>query len=177
MQKLYTDIAKTGTVVLELEGVNPEGNDHYRHNAFMSRVIEHTNLQSVTLLDYPRPKELCVHSSNILRQLTSSPPGLFRDCMQLCDDLTKLHNFVSGLDIACPCSTTEKRLQEVQWKYNLPRATVAAIYERHWNAVLGCERGVFVELQSIDMVCPKGLFFSGSLRLLSMAFQYTHSLR
>lgn len=77
VKHLCLGIGNTGTHFLELDGitldVNPQSYNKYRNNFFFHDIISKSNLLLMTLLNYPRPQELCIHVYQYSLQFKKSP--------------------------------------------------------------------------------------------------------
>ncbi|KAG0316516.1 hypothetical protein BG000_004838, partial [Podila horticola] len=175
VKDLCLDIGTTGTLVLELDGIsldtNPQGCDKHMQNLFDFQILKNTSrLKLITLLNYPRPQEQCIHMDNFSLQSILSPIRPPIRWVELRSNLEMIHNLMSKAAVEVDCNTAASELQAVLEKHGFPPATVATIYDEGWNAVFDQESGTVVELHTQDMVCPKGVLSAGSIRTLGVHF-------
>ncbi|KFH63798.1 hypothetical protein MVEG_10491 [Podila verticillata NRRL 6337] len=171
VRKLCLDIANTGTVLLELDGItldiHPQGYDQYRNNLFHD-VILTSGLRFISLLNYPRFQERCVHMDRYSLQLENSPVQLSHDWMALLSDLMMFHNVILQAQDPSEWKSAATKLQTALEKHELSGTYMVTIYNNTWNAVFDQKRGVAVEVHSEDMVCPKNVLSAGSIRTLGV---------
>ncbi|KAG0340987.1 hypothetical protein BG000_010537 [Podila horticola] len=126
-ESLFLDISKTGTKALEIDGITldiiPRYHLQYSHNLFSDVIMEQTQLQVVTLLNYPRPLEQ--------------------------DGLQKFGDMVSTAYEASDCITAVGELEAVLEKFGLADVTVVTIYNGDWDAVFDLDKHAFVETEPI----------------------------
>ncbi|KAF9381437.1 hypothetical protein CPB97_007755, partial [Podila verticillata] len=170
--KLCSVIAKTGTVVLELDGItldiHPQGYDQYRNNLFYHDVVSKAGLHFITLLNYPRPQERCVHVSQFSLQLKPPPAQLSHDWMALTSDLTNFQQMMSKAQDPSEWKSVATKLQTTLEKHELSGTYMVTIYNKKWNAVFDPNSGAVVEVHSEDMVCPESVLSTGSIRKLGV---------
>ncbi|KAG0335282.1 hypothetical protein BG000_007651, partial [Podila horticola] len=174
VKDLCVDIGTTGTAVLELDGftlaINPQGCNNYLHSRFDFEILGNTNLKLITLINYPRPQEQCIHLSRISLQSVLSPIRPPSSWVELRSDLETIHTLMSHAAAEVDCNTAARELKLMLEKHGFPPATVATIYNNDWNAVFDLESCAAVEVHSDDMVCPKGVLSAGSIRTLGVHF-------
>ncbi|KAG0331875.1 hypothetical protein BG000_010522 [Podila horticola] len=171
VKDLCVDIATTWTAVLELDGItpdiNPRGCEKHMHNLFETEILKNTNLRLITLINYPRPQEKCMHIDGLsLQSILSSirPPSSW---VELKSDFERIHTLMSEATEEAECNTAAIELNSVLEKHGIP-ASVVTIYGEGWDAVLDQEDGLVVEVHSQDMACPKGVLSAGSIRTLGV---------
>ncbi|KFH63797.1 hypothetical protein MVEG_10490 [Podila verticillata NRRL 6337] len=176
LRKLCLDLANTGTVFLELDGItlntHPQGYDQYRNNLFYRDVISKSDLRFISLLNYPRPQEWCLHIDQYSLQLENSPVQLSHDWMTLSSDLGKFHNVMVEAQDPSEWKSVATQLQTVLEKHELSGTHMVTIYNDEWNAVFDQKRGVVVEVHSEDMVFPESVLSAGSIRTLGVHLNF-----
>lgn len=177
VKNFFVDIAKMGTVVLEIDGItqdmNPQGHIRYTRNLFSDDVFQSTSLQFVTLLNYPRHQEQCIQFERFLLQSTISPVRLNLEWVNLREDLNRIFNLVRTAQVESDCSTAVGELQKVLEKHRLADVTTVTVYNDLWDAVFDLEKRAIVEVASVDMYCPKAVLSSGSLRKVTVNLDHT----
>ncbi|KFH63799.1 hypothetical protein MVEG_10492 [Podila verticillata NRRL 6337] len=172
VRKLCLDIANTGTGILELDGITldiyPQGNDQYRNNLFFHDVISKSGLHFISILNYPRPQERCVHVLRYSLQLENSPVQPSHDWMALSFDLNKFQEMMSKAQDPSEWKSAATKLQTALEKHELSETYMVTIYNDEWNAVFDQKRGAVVEVHSEDMVFPKSVLSAGSIRTLGV---------
>lgn len=174
MEKLCQSIAQRKTVALEIDGVPlkifPPGYVHYTRNIFAEKVDPDTvaSLQLVTVLNYPAPKEQCIHIGNFILQSKSSPSGLSHSWVDLRTDLDRVGKLISGAQAVSECKAAATELQLVQRKHGLADTTSVTMHGNKWGAVFDPKDGTVVEAYSLDASCPMAIYSSGSLRRLTV---------
>ncbi|KAG0322531.1 hypothetical protein BG000_002890, partial [Podila horticola] len=176
LKDLCKDIGKAGTVVLELDGITPDiypqGCDKHLNNILEPRPLAHTTLKLVTLVNYPRPLEQCIHILGFSFQSILSPIRPPSTWVELTSDLEMIYDLMSNAAVEADCNTTARKLKLVLEKHAFPSGTVATIYNRGWTAVFDQEIGAVVEIHSEDMVCPKDVLSLQSIVTLGVHLEY-----
>ncbi|KFH63748.1 hypothetical protein MVEG_10441 [Podila verticillata NRRL 6337] len=171
MRKLCLDIAKTGTVFLELDGItldiHPQGYDQYRNNFFCHDVISESELRFITLLNYPHPQEQCVHVGEYSLQL-ETPPAQSPKWMTLWSDLNLFRMVMLKKQDPSEWKSAATKLQTALEEHELSGTCMVTVYNDEWNAVFDRRRCAVVEVHSEDMVCPKSMLSAGSIRTLGV---------
>lgn len=167
--EFFRAIGHTGVILLEIDGItldiHPQGSELFMANLFVD-TIESTGLQFITLLNYPGPREQCIHIGKTCLQSTISPQRSTYSWMDLRSDLIKFGKSLSTAQVASDCSTAAGQLKAVLEKHEQQDVTLVTIYSNSWNAVFDLEKGTCVEAYSQNGACPKGVLASGSLRTL-----------
>ncbi|KAG0087100.1 hypothetical protein BGZ92_007597 [Podila epicladia] len=87
---LCLGIAKTGTAILEIDGISldiiPQGRVQYATNLFSDAFIAGDGLQLITLHNYPRPQEQCFHFYDFSLQSTLPSTHLVYSWEDLAED-------------------------------------------------------------------------------------------
>lgn len=171
VRELCMDIAKTNTPYLELDGItldiHPLGNQQYRRNLFATDIIANTKLWVITLLNYPRPLEHCGHFGKYFLHFANSLARSPDNWIPAELSLNELVDLLPVLQDASAINTVAKDLQSAL-KKNDSGVKTLAVFEESWNAIIDLDIGAFVEVHSRNMVCPKGVLTSGSLRTLGV---------
>lgn len=172
LRDLCIDLARSKAVVLDVDGVtlesHPQGYVHYALNLFADKVIPDSGLQLITLVNYPRSQEQCLHLGKFSLQTKISTSLPSRSWVELKNDLENFNNLVSLARTTPDCDRAAKTLQSVLEKHGYPKATVVTVYESGWKTVFNPEEGGVVEVYSQDAACPMGVHSSGSLRKLTV---------
>ncbi|KAF9382809.1 hypothetical protein CPC16_009192 [Podila verticillata] len=181
VKKLCLDIAKSGTGILELDGItldiHPQGYDQYRNNLFYDDIISKSDLRFISLLNYPRPKEQCIHIYQYSLQLETPPTQLSHDWRTLRSDLNKFQEMMSKAQDPSEWKIAATKLQTALEKCELSGTYMVTIYNDEWNAAFDRRRGEVVEVHSEDMECPKSLLSAGSIQTLGVhlkSHNFTH---
>ncbi|KAF9381801.1 hypothetical protein CPB97_007570 [Podila verticillata] len=168
VRNLCLDIAKTKAVVLDIDGITPDvypqGYVKYTNNLFSDKVGPEPGLKLITLLNYPQPREQCIHIGNFSLQSKLPPARSAHSWVELRNDLEKFGSIVSEAQEASDCVEAARELRKVQEKHGLSDTTSVTIHNEKWAAVFDMEEGAAVEVYSQDAACPKALHSSGSLR-------------
>ncbi|KAF9381802.1 hypothetical protein CPB97_007571, partial [Podila verticillata] len=174
MEKLCQSVAQRKTVALEIDGVPlkifPSGYVHYTRNIFAEKIVPDTvtGLQLVTVLNYPAPKEQCIHIGKFVLQSKSSLSGSSHSWVDLRADLDRVGKLVSGAQDVSECKAAVTQLQLVRKKHGLADTTSVTIQDDKWGAVFDSKDGAIVEAYSLDASCPMAIYSSGSLRRLTV---------
>ncbi|KFH74093.1 hypothetical protein MVEG_01306 [Podila verticillata NRRL 6337] len=131
---LCLEIAKTNAMVLEIDGFNldthPEFQVQYRGDFFADKIIGHSNIKFVRLLNHPTSSE---HSLFIgqyqLKHRVLATHSVY-NWMELLDDLVKFGNTVSGT-----ASATESKMAA----------------DEDWHGIFNLKDGAFVDIRTCDL--------------------------
>ncbi|KAF9298899.1 hypothetical protein BGZ74_009188 [Mortierella antarctica] len=172
LRQLCLDLAKTKTISLEIDGITP---DIYPQNSlqcskdiFADSIIPKTKLPLITLLNYPRPQEQCIHLGQFSLQSAISPPKSCHSWMELRSGLEIFGGQLSKAQVAADCTRVVNDLRAAIRKYGLPEKTLVAIYKDTWRAVVDLQKGTFVELYSQDLGCPRPLLSLSTIQKLTV---------
>lgn len=174
VKDLCLDIAKTGTAVLEIDGItfdiSPQGYVQYSANLFSEDVMSNDGLglQLIILLNYPRPQEQYLHFRHISLQSAFSQAQLSHSWVDLRDDLYKFRSPVSEAQVALDSNKAVDVLRAVLEKYGLPNVIMVTFHYGRYDAVLDLEKRAIIEVSSWDMECPKAILSAGSLRRMTV---------
>lgn len=95
VRELCLDIARTVTVVLELDGITPDicpqSSETHMHNLFDTEILRNTKLQLITLINYPRLQEQYIQIRRFSFQSMISPVQLLSSWVELKSDLDGTH--------------------------------------------------------------------------------------
>lgn len=172
VNRLCKDIAKTKTVVLELDGISfeilPQDIEECMGNFFDYETMENTGPQCVILVNYPHPQERCIFFEGVsLRSILSPTQSL--DCwVELRSDLERYGQLLSTARTTSYWTTASKIILSTLKKYGFLALTTAKFYCGGWSAVFDLQCGALSEVRSLDMACPQAVLFSGSLRTLEL---------
>ncbi|KAG0082741.1 hypothetical protein BGZ93_009209 [Podila epicladia] len=168
MEKFCQDIAQLKTVAMDIDGItpgiSPQGFVHYTRNIFADKVLPETGLQLITLLNYPRPQEQCIHVGNFSLQSKLSPLRSSPSWVELRSDLDRCSKLVSKARVASECDAVAAELHLVQKKHGLPDTTSITIHDDKWAAVFDLKELAVIEAYSQDAECPQAVRSSKSLR-------------
>jgi len=172
VKALCLDIGKTGTSILELDGItldiNSQGYDQFRRNLFCHDIIAKRTLRCITLLNYPRPQERCIHINYVSLQISQSSAQSFINWVELAINLEKFCRLVFEAQEPSHWSNAAAELQSTLMKHGLLETYMVTLYNDGWDCVFDRKTGSVVEVHSEDMVCPRGVLSSGSIRMLSV---------
>ncbi|KAG0337552.1 hypothetical protein BG000_005265 [Podila horticola] len=172
LRELCLDVARSKAVALDIDGVtlesHPQGYVEYSDNLFADKVVPDCELQLITLVNYPRPQEQCLHLGKFSLQTPISLSRSARSWVELKSDLEKIRSMVSLADVAADCDRAAKALQSVLEKHGYPKTTLLTIHESGWDTVFCPQDGGLVEVYSQDAACPKGVYTSGSIRRMTV---------
>ncbi|KAI9232403.1 MAG: hypothetical protein BYD32DRAFT_491267 [Podila humilis] len=172
VRKLCLDIANSGTVFLELDSItldiHPQGYDQYRNNLFFHDVISKSNLRFISLLNYPRPQEQCIHVYQYSLQLETPIAESFHNRMALWSDMDMFLEVALESQDHSEWKSAATTLQTTLEKHELSGTYMVTIYNDKWNAVFDPKRGIVVEVHLEDMVCPKSLLSTRSIQTLGV---------
>ncbi|KAG0085842.1 hypothetical protein BGZ92_008657 [Podila epicladia] len=165
------DVARSKVVALDIDGVtletHPQGYVQYAHNLLADKIFP-CDLQIITLINYPRPQEQCLHLGRFSLQTPTSLSRPARSWVDLKADLEKIHRLVSLADVASDCDRAAIALQTVLENHGYPMSTLVTIHESGWNTVFCPQEGGLVEVYSQDAACPKGVYTSESTRKMTV---------
>ncbi|KAG0029613.1 hypothetical protein BGZ81_003581 [Podila clonocystis] len=172
LRDLCLDVARSKAVALDIDGVtiesHPLGYVEYSENLFADNVVPDCELQLITLVNYPRSREQCLHLGNFSLQTPISLSQPARSWVELKADLEKIRSMVSLADVAADCDKATKALQSVLKKHGYPKTTLVTIHESGWGTVFSAQDDGLVELYSQDASSPKGVYTSGSIRRMTV---------
>ncbi|KAG0019014.1 hypothetical protein BGZ81_009965, partial [Podila clonocystis] len=176
VKTLCLDIANTGTVTLEIDGIsldiNPQGHEQYLRNIFSDVIIFETQLQFVTLLNYPQPQQQCIHFQQFCLQSALPTECLDLRWVNLREDLGKFRDLVSTAQKASDCNRAAEELRSVLENHGLFNVTAVTLYIYGWDAVFDLKKGAFDEVYAHGTLCPRALLFSGALRKLTATLDH-----
>lgn len=167
--EFFRDVSITGPVFLEIDGItldiHPQGCEQYMTNLFVD-IIETTGQQFITLLNYPKAQEQCIHIGKTCLQSTLSPLQSTYRWVDLRSDLIKFVKSFSTAKMAFDCTEVAGELRNILEKHGQCDVSLVTIYQVSWNAVFDLVKGTCVEAYSQEGACPKGILSSGSLHTL-----------
>ncbi|KAG0085843.1 hypothetical protein BGZ92_008658 [Podila epicladia] len=172
LHRLCVDVARTKAAVLNVDGVtlesHPQGYIDYTLNLFADKVVPESELQLITLVNYPRSEEQCLHLGKFSLQTTVSSTRPAHDWVELKADLDKFGKMFSLAADASDCQQAVEALQSTLEKHRYPENTLVTIHESGWSVVCTPEKGGVVEVYSHGADCPRGVYFCESLRKLTV---------
>ncbi|KAF9329473.1 hypothetical protein BG006_007459 [Podila minutissima] len=172
VEKFCQDVAQLKTVAMDIDGITPsiypQGFVHYTHNIFADKVLPETGLQLITLLNYPRPHEQCIHIGNFSLQSRLSPLRSSHSWVELRADLDRCSKLVFKAQVASECEAAAAELHLVQKKHELSDTTSITIHDDKWAAVFDLKELAVIEAYSQDAECPRAIRSSRSLRRLTV---------
>ncbi|KAI9235069.1 MAG: hypothetical protein BYD32DRAFT_470790 [Podila humilis] len=172
LRDLILDLAQSKAVILDIDGVtletHPLGYVDYALNLFADNVVPKSDLKLITLINYPRPQERCLHLGKFSLRTTISTSRPARSWVELRSELEKFGDMVSLARTGIDCNNAAEMLRSLLKKHGYPLATVVTIHESGWNTVFKPEEGGVIEVYSKDAACPLGVHFSGSLRKVTV---------
>lgn len=173
VEALCEDIAKSKAVVLELDGITldiqPLDYAQSLRNIFANHIFSRPGLKFVTLLNYPRPQEQCIHLRQFALQSKLAPAISTHSWSALRSDLERFNNQVYAALLAdSNCHPAAKELHTALETYGILNAATVTFYGRHWDGIFDLQMGIFVEVQSLDLACPEVIFSLGTLRRLTL---------
>lgn len=175
LEKLCKEIAASGTVALELDGITldvlPQGRVDYMNNLFGDIVIPQTDLKAIALLNYPRPQEQYLFVKDLALHLTSSPARSATNWIELKTILETFSDLVYHGDLASDDNAALRELMLAIEKNRLPTPTMIAMGTNGWSKTLDLNEFTFTEAFSTDMDGQESVFFSGSLQELTVHFK------
>ncbi|KAF9309334.1 hypothetical protein BG003_009875 [Podila horticola] len=172
VRRLCLDFAKTKTVSLEIDGItpdlHPQSSLQCSKDIFADSIIPKTKLPFITLLNYPRPQEQRIHMPQFSLQSTIPPPKSCHSWMELRSDLEAFGSQLSKAQVAADCTRATNALQAAVKKFGLPQKTLVTFYKDTWRAVVDLQRGIFVEVYSQDLGCPRSLLSLSTIQKLTV---------
>lgn len=166
------DVARSKAVVLNIDGVtletHPQGYVDYALNLFADNVVPKSDLKLITLINYPRPRDQCLHLGKYSLWTTISTSRPKRSWVELKSELEKFGNMVTLARTGIACNKAAEMLRSLLLEHGYPLATVVTIHESGWNTVFKPEEGGVIEVYSKDAACPLGVHSSGSLRKVTV---------
>lgn len=176
LQEFCQDIEKTGTVILEIDGIAPEIHPpdygRFRKIIFGNERNDYLGLQLITLLNYPRPQEQCIHLRDGSLRTTLPPVTTVKNWMDLKSSMGKLVHSVHNARGASKYSYGREAVRSALAKHGFPVSTVISLNGKTWAAVFDLERGDFTEVRSLDMDHPKFVLSSGCLRKMTVDLKH-----
>ncbi|KAF9387203.1 hypothetical protein CPC16_007178, partial [Podila verticillata] len=176
MQEFCLDIEKTGTVILEIDGITPDIRPpecgRFRKTMFSNELNGYWGLQLVTLLNYPQPQEQCIHLRDGYLQTTLPPVTTVQNWMDLKSSMGKLVHSVYNARGASKYSYGREAVRSALAKHGFPMSTVVYLNGKTWAAVFDLEQGDITEVHSIDMDYPKFVISSGCLRKMTVDLKH-----
>lgn len=167
VQGLCLDIGKTGTVVLELDGITLDihAQNHVQCMAdlFADDIMGNTNIQCIRLFNYPRRQEQYWYLGQFGLRLKYPSTHAGFNWLSLRNDLVKFEDAVSTAH-ACDVNTATKELQAALVKHGCSEVNMITIYSGEWDGVFDLDEGAFVEVHSFNMQFPKTAISSRSFR-------------
>lgn len=173
---LCQEIATTGTKVLEIDGItpdiHPQSLGHYLFNMFASKVSERNGILVLTLLNYPRLQEQCIHSSTISMHSKIPTVRDSPDLLELHDNIQKAIKSLSDMfDGASGKATGNFDTPAIQIYSALEKCglsdllfTITIHHEPFFEAVIDLKNEVFAEMCSTEIAYREFTRFAGALR-------------
>lgn len=151
------------TMVLEIDGItldiHPQDHIQYMEDLILDQIFPHTELKSVTLLNYPRPQEKFIYTVNVALRLKLTPSyehnwdGLSRELVQL----------VPSAEISM---VTCRKLKIELAKHGFPEVHSIVLLHRGDYILLDLEQGALTD-RRLRTVNGIGMF-EGSFRGMTM---------
>ncbi|KAG0094898.1 hypothetical protein BGZ93_006583 [Podila epicladia] len=172
---LCLGIAKTGTAILEIDGISldiiPQGRVQYATNLFSDAFIAGDGLQLITLHNYPRPQEQCFHFYDFSLQSTLPSTHLVYSWEDLAEDVRKFRDLVYEVQVESDLNTAVRELQSALEKHGLFDVIAGAFYSRYWDVAFDLEKVAFVEVYSVDTALPLSMLTSGCILRLTIDYR------
>lgn len=178
VNELCQEIATTGTKVLEIDGITPDIHPkslgYYLFNMFASKVREKSGILVLTLLNYPRPQEQCIHSNTVSIHSTIPTVRGNPDLLELNDTLQKAFKAMSDMfdggsgKATGTFETLAMQIDSAVEKCGLSDLvfTTTMHFEPFCEAVIDLKTGGFIEMCSIEIAYREFTRFTGALRKL-----------
>lgn len=190
MDKLCRDVASTGTVTLELDGVtldiHPEGPVQHLRHLFSDILLEGERSQFITLLNYPRPQERRLYFGDFSLQMLGSPVHSTINWLNLIDIAKIFNRSVSEAEEASGYDTAAREFQLALEHIGLPSATIITMAsttseqrrqkEIQWAYKFDLQELTFVDAYSKDMDGIRSVLVSKSLKRLTVHLEKDLSL-
>lgn len=174
LEELCMSIAKTRTVLLEIDGVtqdmHPQDHFQYKTNLF-SDIVRHSDIGLITLHNYPRPRELCLYIKEFEIRLQLSPAPYAVNWLGLGSALASFRSSVSDESTSSDYVNAAAWLKSAMAKQGLSGVTEIGMYYDNWTGILDLEKGVLFEVHSSDLRCSRTVLSSGSLQRLTQDLQ------
>lgn len=172
VKEFCLDIAEAGTLVLEIDGItldiHPQDNMQHTYNLFIDEIIYETELQFVTLLNYPQPQEQCIHFSHFSLHSKHSPARHTYSWVEVRAELEKFHGLVSAAQTPSDCNIATRGLQKALETHGFSEVTTVTLHRGSWEAVFDLQKDSVVEAHSQHTGRPKTVFPLGYLRTLTV---------
>lgn len=167
VKDLCLDVAKTGTVILELDGItldsHPQGHVQYTSDLFSDDIMANNRLQFITLLNYPQPLEQRLQFFNFSLQSSLTQARLSQSWVDMREDLSTFNELVSTVQGTSDCAGIIRELRGALEKHGLSYVSMMTIHNGLWDAVFDMKKYAITEVSMWDMNCPEALLTSGSL--------------
>lgn len=171
VEELCLDIAKSNTLVLEIDGItldtHPQGHCQYKANFFAHEIIADTKIELVTLLNYPRSQEQCIFVDSIELRLMVPVVRPDHSWVDLRLDLQKFREGVTKARTTTECKEATIHLQSILRQRGFSDIQSVTIYNKTWDGALDVEDDAFVEVGSYFVQCPMVVVSSASLTSLT----------
>ncbi|KAI9241676.1 MAG: hypothetical protein BYD32DRAFT_405288 [Podila humilis] len=193
MAKLCRDVACTGTVILEIDGVTldsqPEGPVQHSCHLFSDVFLEGKFPRFIALLNYPRPHERRLYFKDFSLRMLGSPVHSTFNWVDLLDISRKFEASVCEAQKASGYSTAAREFRSALEHIGLPSATEFTMARTSTTGEAGTQRRIdwaykfdlqelaFVDAYSRDMSGLTSVLLSKSLQRLMVHFDKDLSLR
>ncbi|KFH74050.1 hypothetical protein MVEG_01263 [Podila verticillata NRRL 6337] len=171
VEELCLDIAKSNNLVLEIDGItldtHPQGQCQYKANFFADEIIADTEIELITLLNYPRSQEQCIFVDSIKLHLKVPVVRPDHSWVDLRFDLQKFREGVTKARTTTECKEATIQLQSILRQRGFSDIQSVTIYNKTWNGALDVEDDALVKVGSSFVQCPMVVVSSASLTRLT----------
>ncbi|KAF9313971.1 hypothetical protein BG003_004667 [Podila horticola] len=137
--------------------VHPQDNLGYKADIFANLIYKNRDLQSVTVLSYPRPQEQCTYFSqpnspvywiHSKQQQHEEPKYWWKDLWEKAHDFTEaiMCNNKNGL------AKASRRLQDILTEHGYLSVSTISTLRKYWCAEFDMQEGTIRELQIYDIL-------------------------
>lgn len=191
MENLCQNVAITGTVTLELDGItldsHPEGPVQHLCCLFSDVFLEGECLQLITLLNYPRSQERRLFFGDFSLQMLNSPVDPTFSWIDLIDIAQKFERSVSKAEKTLGCITAAREFRTALENIGLPSATAFTMASAtteprkqkqvQWAYKFDLQELAFVDAYTKDMRGLRSVLRSGSLQRLTVHLEKDLSVK
>lgn len=167
---LFLDIAKTGILALEVDGVTldiqPQDHVHCASNLFAD-IRKETELRFITLLNYPRSQEQCVHVGGFLLQSSSSIKSLC-NMEELDSDLRRVGGRLFSKNTTSGFQEYATALGLALENHGVSGVTKVSIAVNSWMVGFDPGQRSVVDMYTMDFFSHPSIYSSKSLRNLTV---------
>ncbi|KAG0338396.1 hypothetical protein BG004_007249 [Podila humilis] len=175
VQTLCTKIGNSKAVTLAIDGItpdiHPQGYVQYMKNLF-GALLRHTQLQFITLLNYPQLQEQTVYTSQLAIQSVIPQPrpmkSTYDNWLALKLALGRSSSMFAQYQDKDECLKASRDIQPTLEEHGFSGITSVHVHGLRWNGLVDLEAGALVQVHANYEDHPRAALATGTLQAITM---------